>query len=832
MKKAIHFLLFIALLMLSSAFSTAQTTVVNGFVTEDDTPRPVTFAKVYFMGTQVGTTTDTAGYFNISIPDKSLVHDTMIVTFLGYTTQKIAIQRGIEQEINIQLKSSLFLEMDEVTAVAGENPAWRYMRRIIENKEKNNPDNHASYQLTEYSKIRFDLNNFTDNIKKNLLLRPFDYIWDNTKETEDGISYLPVLLTEKLTNHYYVSSPQDQKSIILGEKTTGLAGPNLMKFTEDLYLTPNIYNNFVTILGKSFPSPLNDNYKSNYKFYLMDSTLVNGKMTYKIRFRPKFQRDLAFTGEMYFDSATYAITEINLRFDVQANVNFVRSYYISQFYDEVKPGVWMLSESQVIGDFTVIENSSDLTGFFGRKKAIFSDYVLNETIDKKHLNGIELVEYADSAKVQEDAFWEKYRSTELSEEEEILLDISERVKNDPAFIFRKNLVYTIATGYIPLKGIQLGDIYTFYSYNLVEHSRLKFGLRTDPENKFPVHFNGYLAYGTNDKQWKYNAESFVNLTPKKKATRIGARYKYDIEQLGRSFNQLALDHIVGSITQIGGSSSRNYTTKFEAYAEKEIVTGLITRLSYFNTTFSPTLNNLYLQLDGNGGLVSVENYQTAGVNATVKFSYLYQKITGEFYDKKDLFREIRRFPDVTFSYEYADQQTFGSDYDYQKFKLNIRQKVSAKKLGYFTYSIEGGQTLGTVPHTSLDFPFGNQLVFADEYAFNLMRFMEFGADQYLAFYFNHHFDGLLLDRIPLINKLKWRTFVFGKGFIGDLSDKNNQATYVFPSGMRAINDPYAEVGFGIENIFKFAKMDFVWRLTPGLGEYYTFMVKPSFKFSF
>src|SRR5690606_23336592 len=195
-------------------------------------------------------------------------------------------------------------------------------------------------------------------------------------------------------------------------------------------------------------------------------------------------------------------------------------------------------------------------------------------------------------------------------------------------------------------------------------------------------------------------------------------------------------------------------------------------------------------------------------------------------------REIRRFPDVTFSYEYADQQTFGSDYDYQKFKLNIRQKVSAKKLGYFTYSIEGGQTLGTVPHTSLDFPFGNQLVFADEYAFNLMRFMEFGADQYIAVYFNHHFDGLLLDRIPLINKLKWRSSVFGKTFIGNLSDKNNQATYIFPSGMRAINDPYVEVGFGVENIFKFAKMDFVWRLTPGVCEYYTFMVKPSFKFSF
>jgi hypothetical protein len=211
---------------------------------------------------------------------------------------------------------------------------------------------------------------------------------------------------------------------------------------------------------------------------------------------------------------------------------------------------------------------------------------------------------------------------------------------------------------------------------------------------------------------------------------------------------------------------------------------------------------------------------------------LYKQITGDFYDKKDLFRENRKYPDVAFSYEYVDKAIFKSDYDYQKLKLNIHQRVNAKKLGYFNYSIEAGKTFGTVPHTSLDIPFGNQLIFNDEIAFNLLRFMEFGVDQYIALQFNHHFDGLILDRIPLINKLKWRSFIFGRTFIGNISSKNNQKTYLFPAGMSPINDPYYEVGFGIENIFKIASIDFVWRLSPGIGEYYTFLVKPSFKFTF
>jgi hypothetical protein len=823
-------ILFLFIFTLSH-YSDAQNTVVEGYVFEDSTTIPLTYAKVFFLGTQVGATTDTAGYFKISIPEKAIKHDSIMVSYLGYISQQLPIQRGVEQNITIRLHSTLFAEYDEVVIVAGENPAWPYMRKLIANKDNNNPENLDMYTVDEYAKIRFDLNNFTDKIKKNILLRPFDYIWDNTKETENGVSYLPVLITEKLSEHYYKQSPKDRKEIVQGEKTTGIAGPNLVEFTNDLYVTPNIYENFVTILGKSFPSPLNDNYKMNYKFYLMDSTYSEEGVTYKIRFKPKYQRELAFVGEMYFDSASYAIKEINLRFDVQANVNFVRSYYITQIYDKVDGEHWMLTESRVLGDFTVMENASDLAGFFGRKKALYTNYTINKKIDNAVFKGVDPVEYTDNALVRDEAFWVEQRTENLSDEEKTLYAVTKRVENDPAFKIRKNLILTFGTGYIPMNGIQLGNIYSFYSYNAVEKSRFKFGLRTNPNNSFPLHFSVFGAYGTYDKQWKYGLSSFLDLT-KKGITRIGGSYSYDIDQIGRSFNQIALDHVMSSLIQIGNTASRNYVTNFEGYFEKSFTTGFLGRIGYFYTDYSPTGTDNYLRVDDNGNPSTVSRYRTSGIRATVKFSHLYKEITGAFYDKKERKRGIQKYPDLAIQYDYADQKLFGSDYDFQKIKLSIRQKVNARKLGYFNYAIEGGTTLGTVPHVSLDVPFGDQLVLADAQAFNLMQFMEFAADQYVSVHLSHHFGGLLLDRIPLVNKLKWRSLIFGKAFFGSLSDANNQQTYLFPYELRGIQEPYYEVGFGLENIFKIARMDFVWRLTPGQEDYYWFMVKPSFVFSF
>ena len=452
-------------------------------------------------------------------------------------------------------------------------------------------------------------------------------------------------------------------------------------------------------------------------------------------------------------------------------------------------------------------------------------------VEKSKFKGLEQVVYLDNSLVQSEEFWARNRALELTPEEVKLEELTERIIHDPAFKIRKNFIQTIATGFIPFKPFQLG-IYSMFSYNDVEKFRVKMDLRTDPNQKFPIRMNSHLAYGFGDEKVKYKIGVNSRLN-KKNTLRIGAHYLNDLQQVGRSFSQINFDHTLGSLAQVGETTSLNYISEFEGYFESELFKGGLIRVGYFNKQFTPVSGNSFNRLGPTpGDTLNVESYHSTGLRGTFKLSYLFADLKGDFYDRKDLYSEFRRFPDIAILYDYSSKKLFDSQFDYQKVKISIRQKMNLKKLGNLRYTIEAGKTIGEVPYMFLDIPFGNQLVISDIYSFNLMNFMEYAADEYVLLHLTHHFNGLILDKIPLINQLKLRSIVFGKAFIGNLSTINNQRTDLFPKGLTGINKPYIEFGFGAENIIKFLRVDFIFRTTPGLSDYYSFFIKPSFKLEF
>jgi hypothetical protein len=811
--------------------ASSQNTTVEGYVKEENTGNAIVFAHIFFKGTQVGTRTDTTGHFKIQISNKDKKMDSLVFTYLAYHSQTIAVKPGVAQQVTISMRPQ-FTHLKEVVVNYDNNPAFPILDRVLAEKKNNNPDNRASYTCEEYAKIRFDLNHLTDKLKKNVLFRPFDWIWDNADTTADGVSYLPVLLVEKQIDHYYQRSPAQKRDVLKGVNSTGLEGPKIMQFVEDLYVAPNIYDNFVVILDKSFPSPIHDNYKNHYGYFLEDSVMEGSDKVYIISFYPKFKRQLAFTGEMKIDAATSAIRQVDVRFDIFANVNFVRSYWVSQKYARADGTHWMPQASQVLGDFTVAENSQDFTGFFGRKTSTFTHYTIDQPINKKQFQGTELVVEADSARTRNDIYWQQNRHTGLTTEEQGVFNMVEKLEKDPAFIIRKNIVLAVVTGYVPWKQIEIGNFYTFYSYNKVEHSRLKFGFRANQKTQKALNYSAYGAYGTYDKKWKYGGTLSYNLTAhKRRPNRIGASYQYDIRQLSRSPNNIEIDNIIASLVQYSGTSSRNYVTDYNFYAESSPVGNVMVRVNYFNNTISPTGTNQFLQVTDGVTQVAPE-YHAAGLDVTLRYSWQNPDITGEFYnvEKKNHFR---KYPDITFQWKMGDKEIFKSDFHFRKVNIQLRQNVRLNKLGYTRYYIEAGKTFGTVPYPYLNIPFANQLVFHDDYAFNLMNFLEYVSDQYVTATVHHHFNGLIFDRIPGLNKLKWRSLVFARAWWGGIRPENNQQEFLFAENLRALDKGYYEAGFGIENIFKIARIDFTWRLTdrdaPGV---YNFIVKPSFRFQF
>jgi hypothetical protein len=143
--------------------------------------------------------------------------------------------------------------------------------------------------------------------------------------------------------------------------------------------------------------------------------------------------------------------------------------------------------------------------------------------------------------------------------------------------------------------------------------------------------------------------------------------------------------------------------------------------------------------------------------------------------------------------------------------FNITQWFNVGTMGWTRYYIDAGKYFGTLPYPLLEVFPGNQTFYLDPQAFNTMRYFEFVADQYVTGIVTHHFQGLFLNHIPLLRKLKWREVATFKACWGNISEKNVQEI-ALPTDMRPLRFPYMEASVGVENIFKCLRVDLLWRM--------------------
>lgn len=818
------------LLLLVAPFAHGQRTRILGSVADAVTGQRLPFINVALDRGQVGTITDSLGNFVLETNRK---FDSLRVSSVGYRTEVLPVVQGVTEEIDILLRP-LSYELGEVRVLPGENPAFRILRKVIANKPLNTPERLDAYEYGVYHRVRFDLNNFTDKAKKNFILRPFDYIWDHADTTEEGVSYLPILMTEESREVFYRKSPQARKEVIRGRRDYKFfRAPRIMEFVKDMYIDPNIYNNYVVILDKSFPSPINDFYRRNYRFVMMDSLVqVDGRSCYHIAFRPKGKSDVAFTGEMFIDDSTFAVVQVDVAFSIEANINFVRNYWIRQNYSLVEGKQWFLTRSQVLGDFTVVENSKEMTGFFGRKTTELSDIKMNEPREDDFYSRLDPVLEADSAYSRSDGFWEMERPDTLSQKELELIGMVDRLNSDPKWKRTEAVIRLFAEGYLEVGPIDLGNVFTFYSWNTVEGHRAKLGFRTNRRFSETVTLGGYAAYGFGDQRWK--GGGFLDFSfPEKRNRRMafGANYRNDLMQQGRTENQLPLDHVLTSLVRISGAFRRMMAEEANAYMERQWFTGFSTRLGVFRDHFSP-LERDFKMSDGSGSTSLAEDFTASGLRLGIRFGWG-QKLLPADYDAVDSSFFAQRFPTVSLEVNAGFRGMYGGQFDYQHIRLKVQHRQRANKLGYLQILTEGGIINGTVPFPLLHSPAANPLVFNDDRAFNLMNYMEFAADRYVALHLEHHFEGFFFNKIPGLRLLKLREFVFARAFYGSLTDTNANGPFALADGMTQMTHPYAEVGFGIENILKVARIDFTWRLTHLDGpNVLPFVVKPSFYFRF
>ncbi|MBN2758129.1 MAG: carboxypeptidase-like regulatory domain-containing protein [Bacteroidales bacterium] len=797
----ISIFILLSLIFLDSNLSFAQKTIVKGVVTDASSNEALPFVNIAFNNINEGTITEMDGTFTV---ETSKAVDSISISYIGYTTQVVKVKRGTIQNLNINLVPS-DLTLSEIVIYAGENPANQIIRNIIDNKKQNNPDKINYFGCEVYNKLQIDLNNITDKFKNRKVFKNFQFVFELQDSSEImGKTYLPIFLSENYSKYYFQKKPEKKKEIIIANKISGVENKSFTEFTGQMYIDMNIYDNYINVFGKQFVSPIGNTGLKVYKYFLEDSTFIEGKWCYNITFKPRRKQERTFHGNFWVNDSTWAIKKITAQISEDANINYVKDLILEQEFSLFGDTIWFKTEDKLFADINLADKAQ---GFFGRKQTSYKNLNLNPPSDENFFSSTQVEEaiIVDSVEANNHEYWNSVRPSTLSSEEESIYQMVDSVKNVPIFKTFTDVIYMLAYGYYLYKDFEFGPYFKTYSFNPIEGNRFRFGGRTSNEFSTRLMLYGHIAYGTKDEEFKYGLGALY-IFKKLPRFSVDMYYENDLSLLGQSVNAFSEDNFLASILSIRPNDNLLYLEQYKLDIEKEWFQGLSNNFKLFYANILPSYKIQFQNIETNE---SYDKLVATEISLKTRFAYNEKVLRGEF--TRVSLGSIYPIVDLELTKGLKNILN-SSNFDYLRTRLTINHLFDIKPIGYLKYELSVGKIWGKVPFPFLVLHEGNETYAMDNRAFNLMLYYEFASDFYYSVYLEHHFQGFFLNKIPLLRKLKWREIVYAKFLNGSISDENKNV-WVFPQSLTELPEPYVEAGVGIENIFKIIRIDAMWRLT-------------------
>jgi len=786
-----------------------QTTKVSGTVLDGITKVPIPFVNVLIKNSFTGTITDENGYFSLETRNKA---DTLLISAVGFKKKYILLKPKESNKIEVLLEPDN-VELTEVNIRYEGNPAEMLLKKVIERKPENDFENLESYYSEIYNKVEIDVYNINENLKKNPIIKPFGFIFEYTDSIGyKGKKYLPAFLTESISDRYRQKSPPVSKEIIKALSVAGSNNENVGQFTGDMYQSVNIYRNFLVIAQKSFVSPISASSIFFYKFYLDDSVSSPDGTLYKIVFYPRRKQDYTFNGEMWIHDSTFAVKSIYLEISENVNVNFIKGLEAHLDFKYID-GRWFPSSEIVQVDFNLV--SKNALGFLGRKTTLHNNQKPNFPIPDsilKNPNNIIIVPKASEKTLE---FWNDNRPVPLSKREEGIYKMIDTIKSTPTYRLYRSLGNLLTTGYLIVGPVELGQYYKVISFNPVEGYRLRLGGRSSMYLSERFMIEGWAAYGFTDKKFKYRGGLYYHLNKRKNPWRlISIRYKSDLEQFSISEGQWDHDNLLNSILRWDNMRNLLFVKHLETSYEHEWFNGFTQKLTFLRRSTIPVGNLTFVRGDDTNQVFSKLTTSEFTLSTRIAFreKYIVRRI--------DRLSTGTRFPVILIDYTTGIKGLWDSDISYHKLRIQIEDRVRLNPVGFFDFRVDAGKIWGAVPWPFLFNHPGNTTYMYDPRAFNLMNNLEFVGDEYTAIFLSYHFDGFFFNRIPGFRKLKWREVITANALYSSLRNYDAHSKWIqFPQQFAqngftpALPQPYYEIGFGIENIFRVFRIHFIWRLT-------------------
>ncbi len=724
-------LFFVWLLNMVCFIAVCQNTYLTGTVTDRQSDEHIPFASVFFVKDGRGTLTDSLGKFSL-YKEGIAQDDSLRILSVGY--------KGIIIPYSSLLDSaSLLVQLDvlppanEATVKSKYNRALWFWHKVIEQKSKNDIRQYNNYSYEVYNKLELDINNVDKDKLSNLpVINKLGFVLKFVDSTSEETPYLPVYLTETLSDFYKQRQPYRTREVIKATITNGIENQSLIKNLGSTYQNVNVYDNLIPVFDKSFAGPFGDNADQFYNFKLLDTQYLNKKRLVHFSFSPKHPGATFFNGDCWINDTSFAIQKITMRPSADANINFISGLTIIQEYKLLNDSTWFLYKDKFVADVTPLGKKQ--ISFKGRKTTTYHNVIINDpsvTDELEKGKGSEVVVLEPDILNKPDSFWQQNRHEPLNKDEQTVYAVLDTLEHNQTFIRYRNALQFISTGVKDIGNLRIGPYFYWYTSNRWEGTRFRFDLSTNRGFNEHLYLHGYLAYGFWDNTYKGQAEAMY-LFSRSPRRYVRISYKKDLDNGQTYYDQLSSDNLFASFLRKPGIPAKYQTIedkRIEYYTETHNGLSLSTRL--FNRQFTPLLNLPPKEL------FPVKTGEPLNSSAIqLRLRYAYQERTYE--ENFDRYTLGSQYPVGDLTYTHGFKGLLNSSYQYDKIEFTVHDYLKLTPYGEVYYNVFAGKVFGTLPYQLLGMQPGNEWYYYSRNSFNLMRRFEYITDQYAGFNVEHN----------------------------------------------------------------------------------------------
>lgn len=814
-------LMFAACVMTVSG---VERTVIRGIVRDSVSAQGLPYASVSVDGSGKGSVADESGIFELVIDSEAKA---ITAAYQGYASKKVPIVQTSHNLYDIYLVPQS-TELAELVVRRGKyskrnNPAVDFANRLRRNAVLTDPRRNQYYSYDTYSRTAIGMADFNTD-STSALMRRYPFLAEHTDTSEiNGRPVLNLSVEEKAASSIFRRTPRSEKTIVKGRRSRGVDEladtKNLQVMLDDAFREIDLYQDNIGLLKNSFVSPLSPIAPDFYRFYLVDTTKIDGKDYTVLAFYPRNKATNGFSGHVYVETGDTAmfIRRVEMHLAEEINLNFIRSAKMSQEFGRGPDGSRWKESDELVLDASVVPGVAPM---YISRKIRYSNHSYDVPADSACFDALGGLIEEDGSTGRDDAFWARATTLPQRDGESRVSLLSGRLRSVPLFYWGEKVMRIMFSGYISTgrnSKFDFGPVNTLASYNSLEGVRFRAGGMTTANLSEHWFGRGYVAYGIRDHRWKYSAEIEYSFNKKQYHSRefpihsLRFVHTYDVDHLGSHYLFTNSDNFVLSWQRIP-----NHNDTYRRLSSLQYTLELGNNLS-----LGVSMENIRQE---SSRFVTFEEYsgRRPGHYTETVFGFKVRYAPGEKYIQTKSYRipVNEDAPVLSIEHRLAPKGFLGSRYAVNKTELNFGKRFWLSFLGSVDVMVGGGHVWSSVPYPELLIPNANISYTIQPQSFALMNPMEFVNSSYVSWDMSYRARGALFNMIPGIKKLKLREVVGFRGLYGHLAKKNipsakHPELLVFPSDAGAgMNDgPYMEISAGIENILQFVRLDYVWRLS-------------------